>query len=77
MRAVVAVLGVLAVAWLSLSLSAYGVLVRTGHTIAGPMGDIITASVLRCTYFTGTEFRTEYHDPVTQPVCPRLRSFGQ
>jgi hypothetical protein len=66
-RGIVAVLGVLAVAWLALYLSSYGVLVQ------GEAFDF------ECTYFIGTGFHTVFHysERNYQGVCPRLWSFGQ
>jgi len=82
----------LAVAWLALYLSSYGVLVR-GEVLSieqlkrkaetqrniGDMfaADFATSSpVRRCTYFTGTGSHVVYHEPAGQ-FRPRLQSFGR
>jgi hypothetical protein len=87
MRAVYAVLGLVAAAWLGLYLSSRGALIHSEpvpHVVrmhADFTGDMITATLppdtLRCTYLTAIGFRSVDYPLASRQVCPRLGAFGQ
>jgi len=84
MRAIVAVVGILAVAWLVLYLSSYGVLVSSSSQvhvadIAGTKMEetgALVPNTLRCTYFIATGFHDVDYNLASRQLCPRLWSFG-